>query len=873
MLRGPAGPSGRDGLDGAPGLDGVPGIDGRNGRDGSNGRDGVDGKEGAQGERGPIGPAGPAGEMGRRGKQGLPGKQGPAGPAGICAYKANVDCGALAAQPNTNNNNNNNNSQLYEALLMPPTMIGQQQKHTNQNDVANWLNLDDVRQVSVNEGDTVQLSCQATGLPAPTYSWSRGRSTANNSAEPMEPICLDIASQLKVNSFPGGQLPLAQVDRSQAGAYECIADNGIPPAAVKRIELDVNFVPTIRLLPSPAVTRVELNSNIQLECLVESNPSAFTIWTFNGEPLMSSSSATNQLKERDASNGIVYDENNTQESLFKRQGYTITESTGQLGESGAHYSHLTLSLENIQAHQLGHYQCQSKNLLGQNVGHFLLLKANSIDEDEDKELSIELRRLRDLILAKTIPDWPLEARAGWPVNLAGKCGNCTTFGNEYRAKKHTINKQYQLELANQQQHHMNQQFTGLVTPSDLFKRFNDTALSPPFVKGNESIDNSSPKNTNPDLDINNNLETYSEETCKMEFSKTIDKTLILQQDSRYLDQFGKYVLHGSGSRFAIDWWSMDLGLHEKRAGYFVSSLHHPNELFEFEKLNDFVKLDNDGALKSASSQLHQLKWTMFQSSKLIYNGIFIYISSNQINQINDNHEAEQANTLQELQLVMHDLATNRSNSIPLAELISTQSLPNSLATLLSEPVDLGPEYKLSRIELAADELGILLIIPSITQSGTSKKSQPIQLRKLSPPMETTRRLKVVRLNLVDQHTATTDNTNNRAIRVQYLVSRKLDWRMIGQLFAIDGVLYGIRDRHSYQSKLLFAFDLVKCKFLSAEYVNEQQHLFTNHFGNTQMILYQPNEPPRLQILDAANILECPLKLMSKQANASDNPVS
>lgn len=918
LLRGPMGPSGRDGLDGPPGLDGVPGIDGRNGRDGADGRDGKDGKDGLQGDRGPIGPAGPVGEMGRRGKQGLPGKQGPPGPAGICAYKATADCSSLAT-------NTNNNTSIYEALLLAPTMIGQQQQQQyqqqsqsqSQND-ANFVVSQETRQVSVNEGDTVQLSCQATGLPAPTYMWLRGKQAANSNvngnvnananANQESTICLDVVSQIKVNSFPGGQLPLSQVDRSQAGAYECIADNGVLPAAVKRIELDVNFAPTIRMLPSPAIRRARLNSNIQLECLVEANPSAFTIWTFNGEPLMLSSGSPAQMSlgTQDFNNEaeLNLDTNSKQRMLFRRKEYTITESTGQLGDSGAHYSHLILNLSNIRADQFGHYECVSKNLLGQTMGHFLLLQQTVPDGNLQDELdqqdnnnnnsNSQLKRLEQLILSKTTPDWPLERSAGWPIELQARCGNCTTFGNEYRAKKRPLTQldreNQRIEPANvinnQQQQQINQHAN---SPGDLlFKRLNnDTNWAHTTTSPSQEV---SIKQNNDSIEDNSNIDLYGEETCKVEYAKN-NATIKESQNSRsnisssrYLDQFGKYVLHGSGSRFAIDWWSMDVGLLDKRAGYFVSSLHHPSLLFEFAKLNDFVKLDNDGALKETAKQTHELEWKMFQSSKIIYNGLLIYISSGRgaglTRQQNDNDE--QPKLLHELCLILHNLNTNKSDAIPLADIFSKQIYQiQGFNLLLDEPIDLGIEFKLSRIELAADEQGILLIVPSQLSKQFAGKKQ-----KLQQPMEITRRLNVLRLdiNIDPINTQTTteipiDNTsgNNQPIKTtttsittetslvsSYLISRKLDWRMIGQLFAIDGVLYGIRDRHSYHSKLLFAFDLIKCKFLSAEYVNERQHLFTNHFGNTQMVVYQPNEPPRLQILDASNILECPLKLMEKQ---------
>ncbi|GJQ68997.1 hypothetical protein Trydic_g6174 [Trypoxylus dichotomus] len=69
------------------------------------------------------------------------------------------------------------------------------------------------------------------------------------------------------------------------GAYLCIASNDVPPAVSKRISLNVNFAPVIKvpnqLLGAP------LNTDVQLECYVEAFPNTINYWVKNrGEMLL-----------------------------------------------------------------------------------------------------------------------------------------------------------------------------------------------------------------------------------------------------------------------------------------------------------------------------------------------------------------------------------------------------------------------------------------------------------------------------------------------------------------------------------------------------------------------------------------------------------
>ncbi|CAH2087172.1 unnamed protein product [Euphydryas editha] len=133
--------------------------------------------------------------------------------------------------------------------------------------------------VSVQELDNATLTCKATGHPPPKITWRR---------EDHEPILLKKMSSRdfeKVESYVGSSMQLWRVDRRQMGAFLCIASNDVPPAVSKRITLNVNFAPTVKvpnqLLGAP------LGTDVKLKCYVEAYPNTINYWIKNrGEMLL-----------------------------------------------------------------------------------------------------------------------------------------------------------------------------------------------------------------------------------------------------------------------------------------------------------------------------------------------------------------------------------------------------------------------------------------------------------------------------------------------------------------------------------------------------------------------------------------------------------
>lgn len=856
FLRGERGEPGKNGLDGvpgldgAPGLDGVPGVDGRNGKDGANGRDGRDGKDGAPGERGSIGPPGPQGEIGKRGKQGLPGKPGPPGPPGVCAYKARYNC-SLLSQSGTS---------PEAALLVAPTMIGQDNAVAGDAAVVAGTY---ERQVSVNEGDNIQLSCAAFGIPKPSYVWRRSH-TENLAST----ILIDIATQLRVTTFPSDQLPLYNVDRVNSGNYQCIASNGVPPAAVKTINLNVNYAPTVRLHPGPSVYRVKLGATLVIQCIVEANPSSFTYWMFGHDLLMS-------IAPPDA------DDEQSQLSERRAKKYTITESIGQL-LTGAHYSVLTLNITNIGPQELGSYKCVSKNLIGQVAGYALVEDESKVsdltDQFVESQPTLAFRDHEDSKYRKMILEQGterLDLTVGWPNHLLELTSNYSTFGNEQRRKVLVDSKRefpFGFDAHNRN-----------LSLESLIRSFNETV--PTLIHDSSDMErgsttsgesviarvNQSDIATEPNVEIGANIQsgnpTAIDGTDEVELC-TAEGVLANQRPPRpnalLLDQIGKPVYVGSVSSDSLNWWSMDSmmrdgsKLMQPNPRYYSTSPRESQVLFEYENmaemLQDQHQRETDNLTNTSGTttkplvkRLHSLKYPIRDSSHLIYGYHFFYVSHKNIT----NH-AQLGGVLRlkdSIEVIAADLESGRHRFLDFVN--------EMLDKIGNQPMDLGAEYKMNRVELVSDENGVWLVLPTIERSQ-SRSRLNVSKSAESGGLRVTRRLHVFLLNLPD------DRDSDR-IAVIYHARMKLDWRMIGQLFVIDGVLYGIKDRNQYSSKLQFAYDLFKCKLLPAEYLNEPHRTFTNHFGNTQMIKYNPNEPKRLYTLDNGNLLWCPVKLMRTDA--------
>ncbi|KDR23453.1 Lachesin, partial [Zootermopsis nevadensis] len=178
--------------------------------------------------------------------------------------------------------------------------------------------------LTVREGENATMMCRATGHPVPRILWRR---------EDGEGLILrkGLRDVTKVDTFSGDTLTLVKLDRRQMGAYLCIASNDVPPAVSKRITLNVNFAPVVKvpnqLLGAP------LGTNVSLECHVEAFPNTINYW----------------LKNRG-------------EMLLDGTKHSIVENRT------AYKVHLKLTINQFSSRDLGTYMCVSTNSLGHAEG-------------------------------------------------------------------------------------------------------------------------------------------------------------------------------------------------------------------------------------------------------------------------------------------------------------------------------------------------------------------------------------------------------------------------------------------------------------------------------------------------------------------------
>ncbi|ODN03808.1 Lachesin [Orchesella cincta] len=118
--------------------------------------------------------------------------------------------------------------------------------------------------VTAREGDNVTLVCRATGRPPPKIIWKR-----EDGAKIL--VRRGLREAFKgYDNITGETLHFVRVDRKMQGAHFCLASNGVPPTKSKRIVLDVNFPPVIKV-PSQLLG-APFGSDLVLRCEIEAMP-------------------------------------------------------------------------------------------------------------------------------------------------------------------------------------------------------------------------------------------------------------------------------------------------------------------------------------------------------------------------------------------------------------------------------------------------------------------------------------------------------------------------------------------------------------------------------------------------------------------------
>ncbi|XP_006897424.1 PREDICTED: igLON family member 5 [Elephantulus edwardii] len=172
--------------------------------------------------------------------------------------------------------------------------------------------------VTVNEGGNVNLLCLAVGRPEPTVTWRQLRDGFTSEGEILE---------------------ISDIQRGQAGEYECVTHNGVNSAPdSRRVLVTVNYPPTITDVTS---ARTALGRAALLRCEAMAVPPADFQW-YKDDRLLSSGAA---------------------------EGLKVqTERTRSM-----------LLFANVSARHYGNYTCRAANRLGASSASMRLLRPGSLE--------------------------------------------------------------------------------------------------------------------------------------------------------------------------------------------------------------------------------------------------------------------------------------------------------------------------------------------------------------------------------------------------------------------------------------------------------------------------------------------------------------
>ncbi|KAH9519064.1 hypothetical protein Btru_009029 [Bulinus truncatus] len=194
--------------------------------------------------------------------------------------------------------------EVHEPPTEPPTIIGLWSTPTT---------------INVKEHTKVDLVCDVTGKPKPSVTWSRVSTGQWPDQGP--------AGHRKViSSKDGAVLVLPNITRYSDGVYECVAFNGVDPAATRKIYVNVQFAPEVTLATHQMGQ--PKGKGTVLACEVVANPHPVSGWRRNGKVLTQS---TNHY--------VV---------AFNEKNKII----------------LNLKIHNVQEADYGEYECFAENLLG-----------------------------------------------------------------------------------------------------------------------------------------------------------------------------------------------------------------------------------------------------------------------------------------------------------------------------------------------------------------------------------------------------------------------------------------------------------------------------------------------------------------------------
>ncbi|XP_032673685.1 lachesin-like isoform X2 [Odontomachus brunneus] len=209
------------------------------------------------------------------------------------------------------------------------------------------MDLDDTAdQLTTKENGDLQLRCRATGTPTPGVIWRRedGRNITLRNEHGVK----------RMKTYEGEQLHLRGIQRQEMGSYLCIASNGVPPSVSKRYYVNVRFKPLIKV--SNQLVAAPVDSDVLLQCYVESSPKALNTWHRN--------------------NGI---------KLLEDEKHDISEVT-----INDYAYQLNLTVRRLDRSDFGTYTCSAENAYGKADGTIRLQELHLVRSTVTSTINTEV---------------------------------------------------------------------------------------------------------------------------------------------------------------------------------------------------------------------------------------------------------------------------------------------------------------------------------------------------------------------------------------------------------------------------------------------------------------------------------------------------
>lgn len=192
--------------------------------------------------------------------------------------------------------------------------------------------------VTVQEGDTIVLICNVTGVPQPEVTWYRRPATSKN-------------TERERIGMTGEMIIIRNVSRYCDDIYECVASNGVPPSVSRQMRVTVEFAPEIQM-QNRRLGQARGRETI-LECIITAFPHAVNYWEKDGRRI--TSSAKHRIE--------AYDE-------------------------GDHSLVLSLRIHDIDQSDYGEYRCVASNTLGTDHETMYLYEYTEPDDKKVTESSV-----------------------------------------------------------------------------------------------------------------------------------------------------------------------------------------------------------------------------------------------------------------------------------------------------------------------------------------------------------------------------------------------------------------------------------------------------------------------------------------------------